>query len=239
MWGKAGKAAVGAIAASAGSVIAAQITGKDRAHRRLNGCKRDRRHDRDADRRRGVWPVCTWASRRAAALRLQRFDERPVLSVEYGCAMNRIAAGTPHPSSDMYRKGFHAFDPARRDHARWHPADLPALAQQAAPAIPAEAGAMPAGKLSGAVVPRPTGLDLTVNPAKERFSGHVEIEAEVKQAGRSRMGPRPRSERGAGHRHGRWQAGSGLVPAGRSDRRCADHVRCSLACWQDDLRVRF
>ena len=60
----------------------------------------------------------------------------------------------------------------------------PALAQQAAPAIPAEAGAMPAGKLSGAVVPQAYRLDLTVNPAKERFSGHVEIEAEVKQAGR-------------------------------------------------------
>ena len=63
----------------------------------------------------------------------------------------------------------------------------PALAQQAAaaaPAIPAEAGMMPAGKLNGAVVPQAYRLDLTVNPAKDRFSGHVEIEAEVKQAGR-------------------------------------------------------
>ena len=64
----------------------------------------------------------------------------------------------------------------------------PALAQQAAAAsaqpIPAEAGVMPAGKLNGAVVPQAYRLDLTVNPAKDRFSGHVEIEAEVKQAGR-------------------------------------------------------
>ncbi|WP_421836243.1 M1 family metallopeptidase [Novosphingobium sp.] len=62
----------------------------------------------------------------------------------------------------------------------------PALAQQPtteAP-IPAEAGVMPAGKLDGAVVPQGYRLDLTVDPTKERFSGHVEIDAEVKKAGR-------------------------------------------------------
>ncbi len=62
----------------------------------------------------------------------------------------------------------------------------PALAQQPAAEapIPAEAGQLPAGKLDGAVVPQAYRLDLTVDPAKERFSGHVEIEAEVKKAGR-------------------------------------------------------
>ncbi len=61
---------------------------------------------------------------------------------------------------------------------------LPALAQQAAPAIPAEAGPMPEGKLDGAVVPSAYRLDLTVDPAKERFSGHVEIDASIKKASR-------------------------------------------------------
>ena len=62
----------------------------------------------------------------------------------------------------------------------------PALAQQAATEapIPAEAGAMPAGKLDGAVAPQAYRLDLTVDPAKERFSGHVEIDVDVKKGGR-------------------------------------------------------
>ena len=66
----------------------------------------------------------------------------------------------------------------------------PVLAQQSAPEaavpapIPADAGTMPAGKLDGSVVPQAYRLDLTVDPAKDRFSGHVEIEAEVKKAGR-------------------------------------------------------
>lgn len=62
----------------------------------------------------------------------------------------------------------------------------PALAQQAATEapIPAEAGQMPAGKLDGAVVPQTYRLDLTVDPTKERFSGHVEIDVDVKKAGR-------------------------------------------------------
>lgn len=62
----------------------------------------------------------------------------------------------------------------------------PALAQQPAAEapIPAEAGMMPAGKLDGAVAPQAYRLDLTVDPTKDRFSGHVEIDAEVKKAGR-------------------------------------------------------
>ncbi len=62
----------------------------------------------------------------------------------------------------------------------------PALAQQPATEapIPAEAGVMPVGKLDGAVVPQGYRLDLTVDPTKDRFSGHVEIDAEVKKAGR-------------------------------------------------------
>ncbi len=43
---------------------------------------------------------------------------------------------------------------------------------------------MPAGKLADAVLPSAYRLDLTVDPAKERFSGHVEIEAKVQAPGR-------------------------------------------------------
>ncbi|KPF89155.1 M1 family metallopeptidase [Novosphingobium sp. AAP93] len=62
----------------------------------------------------------------------------------------------------------------------------PVLAQQAATEapVPADAGQMPAGKLDGAVVPQTYRLDLTVDPTKERFSGHVEIDVDVKKAGR-------------------------------------------------------
>lgn len=66
-------------------------------------------------------------------------------------------------------------------------AGSPALAQGTAtppPAVPAEAGTLPAGKLNGVVVPQAYRLDLTVDPSKERFSGHVEIEADVRQPGR-------------------------------------------------------
>ncbi len=63
----------------------------------------------------------------------------------------------------------------------------PALAQQAVAeaAIPAEAGTMPAGKLDGTVVPQGYRLDLTVDPTRDRFSGHVEIDVDVKKAGRT------------------------------------------------------
>jgi aminopeptidase N len=43
---------------------------------------------------------------------------------------------------------------------------------------------MPAGKLDGSVVPSTYRLDLTVDPAKERFSGHVEIDATSRKASR-------------------------------------------------------
>ena len=53
-----------------------------------------------------------------------------------------------------------------------------------APSIPVEAGPMPAGKLDGSVVPSTYRLDLTIDPAKERFSGHVEIDATSRKASR-------------------------------------------------------
>ena len=43
---------------------------------------------------------------------------------------------------------------------------------------------VPLGRLTDAVVPAAYRLDLTVDPAKERFSGHVEIDASVKVASR-------------------------------------------------------
>ena len=52
------------------------------------------------------------------------------------------------------------------------------------PYIPAEAGAMPAGKLDGSVVPAAYRLDLSVDPAKDRFSGHTEIDATLKAPSR-------------------------------------------------------
>jgi len=62
----------------------------------------------------------------------------------------------------------------------------PAAAAQAAPAvtIPAEAGAMPAGKLGDAVVPKAYRLDLDLDPAQPRFSGHAEIDVTLAKAGR-------------------------------------------------------
>ncbi|WP_068071072.1 M1 family metallopeptidase [Novosphingobium lentum] len=58
----------------------------------------------------------------------------------------------------------------------------PALAQTVTP--PAEAGAVPLGRLSDAVVPSAYRLDLTVDPAKERFSGHAEVDAALKAPSR-------------------------------------------------------
>lgn len=54
----------------------------------------------------------------------------------------------------------------------------PALAQ----AAPIAAATVPAGKLSDAVTPAAYRLDLTVDPAQERFSGRVEIDATSKTA---------------------------------------------------------
>lgn len=64
----------------------------------------------------------------------------------------------------------------------------PVLAETpAAPADVAAAAALapvPQGRLTDAARPRAYWLDLTVDPAHERFSGHVEIEAELKAPSR-------------------------------------------------------
>ena len=59
-----------------------------------------------------------------------------------------------------------------------------AHAEQAAAAAPAQtaAPAVPAGRLPDTVAPVAYRLDLTVDPAKERFSGKVEIDVTLKQA---------------------------------------------------------
>ena len=65
----------------------------------------------------------------------------------------------------------------------------PALAQQAAlvqtpspiPPTPINYGPYPPGRLDGSVVPTSYKLDLVVDPAKPEFSGHVTIEATLKQ----------------------------------------------------------
>ena len=65
---------------------------------------------------------------------------------------------------------------------------FPAIAQTAAsvvapiPPVPFILPEAPAGKLGDAVTPIAYRLDLSVDPAKERFSGHVEIDARLKQA---------------------------------------------------------
>jgi Peptidase family M1 domain/Peptidase M1 N-terminal domain/ERAP1-like C-terminal domain len=63
---------------------------------------------------------------------------------------------------------------------------FPALAQApaAAPDAAAALAPVPPGKLTDAARPLAYRLDLTVDPAKERFSGHVEIDAELKRAGK-------------------------------------------------------
>ncbi len=50
------------------------------------------------------------------------------------------------------------------------------------PAPAADAAPVPQGQLTGAAQPTAYRLDLTVDPAKERFSGHVEIEVRLKAA---------------------------------------------------------
>jgi hypothetical protein len=60
----------------------------------------------------------------------------------------------------------------------------PALAQTAAPASAAEAPPVPTGRLPDAVIPSAYRLDLKVDPAQERFGGHVEIDAAIKAPSR-------------------------------------------------------
>jgi aminopeptidase N len=68
---------------------------------------------------------------------------------------------------------------------RRHAADRrPALAQTAAPASAAEAPPVPTGRLPDAVIPSAYRLDLKVDPAQERFGGHVEIDAAIKAPSR-------------------------------------------------------
>jgi aminopeptidase N len=62
----------------------------------------------------------------------------------------------------------------------------PAFGQTVAPAssvAPAEVAAFPRGQLSDVVQPQDYRLDLTVDPTKARFSGKVEIDALLRQAG--------------------------------------------------------
>ena len=53
------------------------------------------------------------------------------------------------------------------------------------PAIPAEAGPIPTGKLTDAITPSAYRLNLTVDPSQERFSGHAEIDAALKAPSRT------------------------------------------------------
>jgi hypothetical protein len=57
-------------------------------------------------------------------------------------------------------------------------------ATPAAAALPADAGAMPEGKLGNQVVPKAYRLDFNLDPAQDRFSGHTEIDVTVNQPGR-------------------------------------------------------
>ena len=57
-----------------------------------------------------------------------------------------------------------------------------------APTAPSIPPIIPTGQLDDSVTPTAYRLDLTVDPAKPRFSGHVEIDAVVKQVGVNRAG---------------------------------------------------
>ena len=60
----------------------------------------------------------------------------------------------------------------------------PAMAAEPAAAAVAALAPVPEGKLTDAVRPLGYRLDLTVDPAQPRFSGHVEIDARLKRASR-------------------------------------------------------
>mgnify|MGYP000051685619 CR=1 FL=1 len=62
--------------------------------------------------------------------------------------------------------------------------NAPAWGQAAAPATLADAPPVPAGKLTGQVQPLAYRLDLSIDPAQERFSGKTEIDATIKSASR-------------------------------------------------------
>ncbi len=60
-----------------------------------------------------------------------------------------------------------------------------ASTEAAQPAIPAEAGPIPTGKLSDAIIPSAYRLNLTIDPSQERFSGRAEIDATLKAPSRT------------------------------------------------------
>ncbi len=62
------------------------------------------------------------------------------------------------------------------------PANPAAPAGDLTPAAVAALAPLPAGRLTDAATPAAYWLDLTVDPARERFAGHVEIEAQLKTA---------------------------------------------------------
>ncbi len=61
-------------------------------------------------------------------------------------------------------------------------ADAPPVTADPATAAVAALAPVPLGKLTGAVRPLAYRLDLTVDPAREDFSGHVEIDTELRQS---------------------------------------------------------
>ena len=63
--------------------------------------------------------------------------------------------------------------------------NTPAWGQAAAPATRPEAPPVPVGKLTGQVQPQAYRIDLTIDPAQERFSGKTEIDAVLKTASRT------------------------------------------------------
>lgn len=63
--------------------------------------------------------------------------------------------------------------------------NAPAWGQALVPAVRAEAPPVPAGKLTGQVQPQAYRLDLSIDPSQERFSGKTEIDATLKEAGRT------------------------------------------------------
>lgn len=61
---------------------------------------------------------------------------------------------------------------------------VPAVMAQAVTQVADGAGPVPQGRLADAVIPSAYRLDLSVDPAKERFGGHVEIDAAIKAPSR-------------------------------------------------------
>jgi pyruvate/2-oxoglutarate dehydrogenase complex dihydrolipoamide acyltransferase (E2) component len=119
-----------------------------------------------------------------AEIMLRRSGEPHAQEMEGSFMRNRLSASTLLASTLL---SCALILPQAAAAAPRKPKPVAAKAEAAPAPRPRHRGAAPAapmGKLADAVIPSAYRLDLSVDPAKERFSGHVEIDAAVKAASR-------------------------------------------------------